>query len=85
MKSYAATNECILEIKVLNLSLSLLSILIVSLVKLVSSKIIRQDKSSPNKDVTLPELNNTAMNDRMVEIKALNLSLSLLYMIILVS
>ncbi len=42
MKSYAAMNERMLEIKVLNLSLSLLSMLIVSLVKLESRKIIRQ-------------------------------------------
>ncbi len=39
----------------------------------------------PNKDVTLPELNNTAMNEGMLEIKALNWILSLLYMLILVS
>ncbi len=38
--------------------------------------------SSPNKDVTLPELNNTAINEGMVEIKAQNLILSLLYMLI---
>ncbi len=42
MKSYAAMNERMLEIKVLNLSLSLLSMLIVSLVKPESRKIIRQ-------------------------------------------
>ncbi len=31
---------------------------------------------------TVHELNNTAMNERMLEIKALNLILSLLYMLI---
>ncbi len=35
-------NECMLEIKVLNLSLSLFSMLFVSLVKPESRKIIRQ-------------------------------------------
>ncbi len=49
-------NERMFEIKVLNLSLSLLSMLIVSLVKPESRKIIRQVLS--NKDVTLPELNH---------------------------
>ncbi len=39
----------------------------------------------PNKDVTVHELNNTAMNEGMLEIKALNWILSLLYMLILVS
>ncbi len=37
----------------------------------------------PNKDVTVHELNNTAMNERMLEIKALNLIISLLYMLII--
>ncbi len=41
--------------------------------------------SSSNKDVTLAELNNTATNERMVEIKALNWILFRLYMLILVS
>ncbi len=39
----------------------------------------------PNKDVTVHELKNTATNERMLEIKALNWILSLLYMLILVS
>ncbi len=39
----------------------------------------------PNKDVTLLELNITAMNEHMLEIKVLNLILSLLSMLILVS
>ncbi len=42
MKSYVAMNEHMLEIKVLNLSLSSLSMLNVSLVKLESRKITRQ-------------------------------------------
>ncbi len=37
----------------------------------------------PNKDVTVHELNNTVMNERMLDIKALNLILSLLYMLII--
>ncbi len=36
-----------------------------------------------NKDLTVHELNNTAMNERMLQIKALNLILSLLYMLII--
>ncbi len=36
-----------------------------------------------NKDLTVHELNNTAMNERMLQIKALNLILSLLYMFII--